>query len=86
MGIARRNDTVVSEQYDGKRATDLAECVDDARQKRIGSRVSNQMDDDFAIGRGLKDRAIGFEFIAQHLRIDQIAVVSEREITEGEID
>ena len=86
MGVTRRNDPVVREQYDGKRATDLTQGIDNASQKRIGPRVGDQMDNDFAVGRGLKDRSIRLEFISQHLRVDQIAVVRKGEIAKGEID
>ena len=47
--------------------------------------MGDQMNDHLAVRGGLKDGAVGFEFMAKHLRIDEIAVMGERKIAEGKI-
>ena len=63
----------------------LIQRIHHTRQKRAGPGMGDQVDDHLRIGSGLKDRAVRFEFVAQHLRVDQIAVVRQRQATEVEI-
>src|SRR5262250_2288307 len=86
MRIASGDDGIVREEHDGKRSTNLAERVDNPGQQRIGSRMSNQVNDDFTVGCRLKNCAVGFEFVAEDLRIDEIAIVCQREVAECEVD
>lgn len=86
MRIARGDNAVVGEQHDGEGPTDLAECVNDPGEQCIGPRMSNQVNDHLAVRRGLENGAVRFEFIAKHLRINEIPVVRQCEIPEGEID
>ena len=48
--------------------------------------MCHEMDDHFAVGGGLEDRAVGFEFVAHHLGVDQIAVMRKRQVAKGKID
>jgi len=43
-------------------------------------RLRHEMEDDFAIHRGLENRAVGFQFIAQDIGVDQIPVMAERDL------
>lgn len=47
--------------------------------------MGDQMDDDFAVRRGLENSAVGFELVTQYLRIDEVAVMGKRQIPEGEV-
>ncbi len=67
MRIAHRNQPVIRHQDQRERAAHLTQRIDDAREKRTGTGMGDQMDDDFAVGGGLKDRAVGFELVAQDL-------------------
>ena len=72
--------------YGHKEAANLGERIDDPVQQRIRPRMGDEMDNDFRVGRRLKNSAIGFQFTAKHGGIDQIPIVRHGEVTEGKID
>ena len=38
------------------------------------------MEEDFAVVGGLEDGAVGFEFVAQHVGVDEVAVVRDGDL------
>src|SRR5262249_38714445 len=84
--VPRCNQAVVCQHDDGKGPAHLAQCIDDASEQGVSTRVGDQVDNDFAVRRRLEDRAIGFQLVTQYLGINQVSVMSEREIAEGEVD
>ena len=74
--------TLVGQQHDRERAAHLVERIDDPCQEGVRPGVRDQVDDHLAVRRGLEDRPVGLEFVAQHRRIDEIAVVRQCQISE----
>lgn len=83
MGIARGDNALIGHQNHWKCAANLGERIDDPVQQRIRPRMGDEMDNDFRVGRRLKNSAIGFQFTAKHGGIDQIPIVRHGEVTEG---
>ena len=48
--------------------------------------LREQVQDDFAVGGGLENGAFAFEFVAQDIGVDQIAVVRDRDLAAHAID
>ena len=60
-----------------KRAQDAAAVVGGLGEK---------MQNDFAVGGGLENRAFALQFVAQHVGVDQVAVVRDRDLAAEAID
>ena len=64
--IAHRDQFALAHDEQRKRAFDPTQCAQDAAA--IVGRLSEQMQNDFAIGCGLENRTFAFQFIAQDSR------------------
>ena len=79
LRIAHRDQRVLGQHHQRVRAAHLRERLDHALGQIGRMRAGDQMDDEFAVRGGLKNRAAGLEPLAQFLEIHQVAVVRERE-------
>ena len=52
----------------------------------VVERLREQMQNDFAVGRGLENRAFAFQLVAQDGGVDQVAVVRDRDLAADAID
>ncbi len=76
--IARRENAVRADHYQRKRAFHTSERVSHGFRKRLLFRQRDQMNDDFGITVGLKDRSLALQPAADLVRIHQISVVRQR--------
>ena len=49
-------------------------------------RPRQQMQNDFAVGGGLKNGTFAFQFVAQEIGVDQISIVRDRHLSAHAID
>ena len=82
--IAHRDDFALAHDDERERAFDPAQRAQDAAAvvRRLGEKVQN----DFAVGRGLENGAFAFQFVAQDIGVDQVAVVRDRDLAAETID
>ncbi len=85
IGVARRHHALLGQQHDRERAAHPIQGVNDPRQEAVRAGMGDQMDDHLAVGRGLEDRAVRLQLVAEHGGIDQIPVVGQGEVPEGKI-
>ena len=83
VGITEAEDLAFAHEHDRERALDTAQ-----RRKHASrvARLRQQVQDDLAINRGLKDGALAFEFLPQLGGVDQIAVMTDRDLPATGID
>ncbi len=62
-----------------KRAFDAAQRVGHGFRQRLLVRLRDQMHDDFGVAGGLENRALALQPCADFMRIDQVAVVRQRD-------
>ncbi len=84
--IAHADDFPLAQDHEGKGALHLAQGLDEAAVARAVGGLRHEVQDDFAVDGGLEDGALGFEFIAKDVRVDEVAVVADRHLAARAID
>ena len=64
----------------------LLQGFDKTINEVIGARLRDKMQNDFGIRRRAKNRAVGFQFSPQSVRIDQIAIMGNSQRPAGIVD
>ena len=83
MGVTETDDLAFAHEHDGKRPLDASQGGEHAA---VAVGLGQQVEDDFAIDRGLKNRALGLEFLAELGGIDEVAIVADGELAAGGAD
>src|SRR6516225_50727 len=81
--IPHADNLFFAHQYEGKGSFYLA---DRFYGILIAARLSQEMQDDFAVNRRLKDRTTRFQFVTEDCRVDQVPVVRDRQLAPAAID
>ena len=84
--IAHRNQAILGQQHQRKRALRLRHGLDQRRLRRRRLRPRVQMQQHLGVARRLEDRSFAHEHLAQFLRVDQIAVVADGDFAVGAVD
>ena len=82
--IAHADNFAFAHNNKRERALDPPQCAQHARAVVRG--LSQQMQNDFAISRGLKNGAFAFQLVAQKVGVNQIAVMRNRHLAAETID
>ena len=82
VGIAKAEDLALAHEHDRERAFDAPQRGKHASR---AARLREQVKDDFAVDGGLEDGAFGFEFLPQLRGIDEVAVVTDRDLAAASI-
>ena len=84
--VAHADDFALAHQDEGKGALHLAERLDEDAVAEAVGRLGHEVEDDLAVDRGLEDGALGFQFVAQEVGVDQVAVVADGDLAARAID
>ena len=83
-GIAHRDDFALAHDDEREGAFDAAEGAQDSAA--IARRPGQKVEDDFAVGGGLENGAFAFQFVAQDVGVDEVAIVRDGELAAEAID
>ena len=86
MRIAHADQAILRHHHEGEGAAHLRQRVDDGRLGSVLARAREQMNDDFGVGGGLEDRALADQRVAQLAGVDEVAVVTERQLAVHAVD
>jgi hypothetical protein len=82
--IADADDFALAHDDEAERALEAPQHTQGAAA--VLRRLSQEMRNDFAIGRGLENGAFAFQLIAENSGVDQVAVVRHRDLAAKTID
>ena len=83
--ISGSDHTIIRQDHHREGAPHLIERVNHPRQQSVASRMCDQVDDHLTVRRGLEDGPIGFQLVAEHRGVDQVAVMRQRQVPEGKV-
>ena len=84
--IARGDQPVLGQQDERVRAADLSDGLGERFLDRGRPRARVQVQDDFGVAAGLKNRSVADELVAQLERVDEVAVVADGDLAVGAVD
>ncbi len=86
MWIARSDDPVFRHHHERKRASNLRNGLDNCRLGTVLTGARVQVDNDLGIAVGLKNRAVSHQLVAKLAGVDEVAVMTNRELAVYAID